>query len=596
MSIHSSYNPFSDCSLRQHPAYELPHALHLPTDSEVIQTRAKVAEREAQIKVLKAKIADLTAALRRDASVPTLRALMDDTYHPTLAEEVMTYSPMAFREAEAVVEAKVADLNAQLRILQQENSRAAGFIPCFPVEILAEIFHLCTDWRGDSLFVLTRVCRAWHGILLAMPNIWKHVLRLATGTPVDKVRFLLERRGIQSLDVEINTDLDERERDHFDIIGSQRYAGLALAADAADRWRHLTITTFATAGRYRQVIKFRGPMDALESLRITNLCESGVVFNQLLDVVGSSSHSKIKHMELMSPNAFYYFAQPQSISIFHRLHTFKADGGHMQSEVDILPSFQNLEDLDIRRVRLPWYSVETDLPLIRTLKRIKLDRSSVGWMAHREFSNVAECTIIRPQDLDAIYQGFSLSACTHFTYDGLRPYMLSYVNLPHLISLYVKNDVWSPRQGSRDLATMWTTHLSQWKRIKVLHLDTQCYDESLVLMLSTLRCLEELELGVKRPTGLGRMFFMSLMATRSKSSRWNVRLCPGLQRLRLRYRRWIRNGEEDKVTGLLVQIGVSRRKTSMPLRNLHIWLGTDDAEGIDLNWFVVELLCREKWY
>ena len=262
--------------MRQHPAYELPHAPHLPTGPEVIQTRARVAELEAQIDVLEAKITFLTAALHRDASVPALRALVDDTYHPTLAEEVMAYSSGAFEEAEAAVKAKVADLNAQLHILR---SKAAGSIHCLPVEILAEIFYISIDCNGYSPFVLTPVCRAWRGVLLAMPNIWKHVLRLATGTPVVKVRFFLERRGIQSLDLEINTDLYERSWNHLDFLPSERDAGLALAADAADRWRHLTITTFSSAVHYRQVIKFCGPMDALESLRITNFCESGVVFN-----------------------------------------------------------------------------------------------------------------------------------------------------------------------------------------------------------------------------------------------------------------------------------------------------------------------------
>ena len=85
-------------------------------------------------------------------------------------------------------------------------------------------------------------------------------------------------------------------------------------------------------------------------------------------------------------------------------------------------------------------------------------------------------------------------------------------------------------------------------------------------------------LGVERPNALGRKFFTKLMARRLEASTdpvWIAFLCPNLQTLEIRYRRWCRQSETGEATGVLRQVVDSRRRTSTPLRSLRIWYSMD---------------------
>ena len=125
------------------------------------------------------------------------------------------------------------------------------------------------------------------------------------------------------------------------------------------------------------------------------------MFSQLLDVMWSSPHDKLTDMEL----AVYHLAQPHFATIFCSLIIYKADICEMRTEVSILTQFQQLEALEAYRLRLPTYAVETDLPLVRTLKRMKIKTVSVQWMAEHTFTNLDECTIIWPHYPETLAPG-----------------------------------------------------------------------------------------------------------------------------------------------------------------------------------------------
>ena len=61
----------------------------------------------------------------------------------------------------------------------------------------------------------------------------------------------------------------------------------------------------------------------------------------------------------------------------------------MRTEVDIHTHFEQLETLEAFRLRVPTYTIETDLPLVRTLKRMKIKTVSVQWVAGRSFPESA---------------------------------------------------------------------------------------------------------------------------------------------------------------------------------------------------------------
>ena len=579
--------PFA--SICRHP-FDL---YHFPMDTEKNQTRAKVAERDAQINALEMKIRDLRTTFEGESQKKSaaLQPLMDHLYGQRLniQKEIVDHwnaFSAEHHEARAVMTAKVTDLELQIHILKQENSNTVSFLaPIWrlPAEILAEIFVLSIHIHAQSPLDLMHVCRFWRSVVLGMPRIWS-TIRLSTWTNPSKTAFILEQTRAIPLDVEINTCTGELTVS--DGVGATLYASLEMAAKEARRWRTLTITGFphktdidAYSSRMKPTFMFDGPMDALQSFKIKTVCEDTNVFGHLLDVVGSSSHENLTDMELSSPNAIHHLAQPHFANIFHRLVTFKADVRKMRTKVDILTHFEQLETLEAHFLRLPTYTVETNLPLIRTLRRVKITAVSVQWMAGRTFPNMEECVIIFPRYPETLAHGggIDLPICTQFTYEYHTINVLPNFRIPKLDTLTIRNDTRNKLIGSTQLAAIWSGVIGEIPPLKprVLHLDAHCHGQYLINALGMLPGLEELYLGVVRPDGLGKKFFAALGAEEGRSSH----LCPNLRTFGIRYRHWIRDGEHDEITPLLHRIIESRHKDGAPLQSVKFWATKDTPDG-----------------
>ncbi len=540
--------------------------------------------------------------------VAGLRSTLDDLHSQILAlQKQMADCWIAFlakrQKGEAAVTAEVTDLEKRIHVLNQENSKVASFlapIRRLPVEMLAEIFTTSIACHAHSRLELMRACRSWRAMVLTMPCI-RSDIRLCTWTKADKIDFILERTGVNPLDVEVDTSVEMLKM--VDTTAFSQYAGLELAAKTAKRWRSLTVKAFpnqldidAHSTPEKPAFVFSGPMDDLQSFKIKTICEDSAVFNQLIDVVGNSSHHKLTDMELSSPNSIYMLSQPQFASVFRRLVTFKVDVREMRTEVDILAQFEHLETLEAHRLRLPHYHTDVDLPLVRTLKWMKIKTVSVQWMAGRTFPNMEDCTIIWPHYPESLGPGggVDLPACTRFTYDDHIIDTLPNFRIPKLDKLIVLNEAWNKKlivlneawnkpRGSTQLAAVWNGAAGQVAPLKsrVLHLDTQCYEQHLINALTMLPELEELHLGVVRPDGLGKKFFCALQAKKGRSSRSVMSAThtspfyPLLKTFGIRYRRWIR---EDETTPPLRQFVESRQKTDTPLQSLKFWPTKETAE------------------
>jgi len=588
--------------------YEQPHPLHTPTDTETNQTKDEVAKREVQIEALNAKIRDLRAKLDAESheKVAELRPIMDYLHDQILViQKQMADAWNAFtterQQAEAVVTAKVTDLEVQIHILKEENSKAAcplALIRRLPVEMLAEIFTLCISCHTHSPLELMRVCRSWRAVVLTTPPIWSD-LRLGTWSKTENVESILGRIEVGPLDVEIDTGIDMSKV--VDANEVRRYAGLELAATEAKRWRNLLdIDTHSTPET--PAIVFNGLIDELESFKITKICEDSVVFSQLLDVVGSSSHGEPTDMELTSPSAIYHLAQPQFASTFRSLVALKVDICEMRTEVDILAQFQQLEALEAYGLQIPTYTLHTDLPVVRTLKRMKIKSVSVQWMAGRTFPNMEDCTITWPHypEMLALGGGVDLPLCTHFMYCDHITDTLTNFRIPKLDTLIVRNEAWNKPRGSMQLAAVWNGTAGQAPPLKprVLHLDTQCHDRHLINALSMLSELEELRLGVARPDGLGKEFFSALQAKGEKNSPSGAThvatVCPVLKAFGIRYRCWIRDDEGDEITPLLRMIIESRQKTDTPLQSFKFWPTKETPEEGAAELCIVDNMFKTK--
>jgi len=476
-----------------------------------------------------------------------------------------------------------------------------GPIGRLPAEILAEIFLVATIVYKCSALRLMRVCRSWRSVLLTTSRIWSTII-VRTQTKADFLEFLLERTRRVTLDVEIDTDSDSISDP------GRSFTSLAMVSETSARWRNLTIHSFPKETDLINPwvlgtgLPFEGPMDALESLRITGPCEMSTALSKLIDLVRCSKGSQFTTLELSTCDALYHFAEPPS-SHFRYLRSFKVDLAEMKDALDILPQFERLEHLYAHRLQLPLYSETTHLPLLRTLKRLFLKCTSVQWMQGRSFSKLIECTIIWPHFPEALLSRgpVNLPVCTEFTYDDHLLQPLTAFNLPSVDKLVIRNEAWNRPRGSQQLGFIWgpNIHVPVGKFLspRVLHLDTQCYDQHLISALKMLPEVEELVLGLVRPDALGKKFLLSMLAKKGRegstsantigheglsvtrgSQAWIATLCPHLKVLGLKYRRWLRDHEADEISPILRRVVETRAKSATPLQSFRFWPTKDTAD------------------
>jgi hypothetical protein len=496
----------------------------------------------------------------------------------------------------------IVDIERKISALEQENNYALSlFAPIhhLPVELLSEILMLAVTEYGCSALQLTHICRSWRLVLLTLSRIWSK-LDVRTWTSTEKIECLLERTRRVTLDVEIDSGPDAME------CICRAYAALVILAGTSVRWRNLTIHSLPKEEELQELeasgtpLIFNGPLESLESFKITRPCEMNTALGNLIDLIRNVENSKLTVLELSSSCTLYRFAGASS-TIFRFLRVFKVDFAEMNDTLDILPHFQCLEDMYTHRLHLPLYSHTTHLPLLRTLKHLFLKSTSVQWMSNRTFSKLVECTIIWPHFPETLLgqSGVDLPVCTTFIYDDHLLQPLEAFNLPSVDKLVIRNEAWNRPRGSQQLSFIWgpSVLIERVLRPRILHLDTQCYDQPLITALKIIPQIEELILGLVRPDALGKKFLLAMLAKkgRGKPQRinhdgdegisgscsgplWTASLCPSLRVFGLKYRRWLREYENDDLTPLFLKIIETRSKSETPLQSFKFWPTKDTPE------------------
>jgi hypothetical protein len=568
--------------------------------------------RETEIACLNKWISERQEHLRKlqEKELEVLRPLLDQL-HANICEiqremaRLWTEYTARMSAAQEVAQAEVAGLQKRVEFLEGENSKSQSFlapIRRLPTELLAEIFVIAITCHGQKPFDMIRVCRTWRATIFGMARIWSR-LTLRPSTTQEYVEFIAERTKQVSLEVEISSNKTSH-LSHSSREEEKPYIGMALALKTMSRWRAVDVVAFPgeadfirAAEKGESAMDFVRPLEKLEVFKITGLCEMSAPFSQFLDTVTKTSTEKLTHVEIASPNVIWFLSSPCYRPFFSRLRRFKVDVREMKEPADILPYFENLEELEAYRLHLPAYPHDMDLPIVRTLKRMNIKIVPVQWMSGRTFPVLEDCTIVWPHHPETLrlYGGVDLPACTQFTYDDHLIEPISDFRLPRLHKMVVRNEAWNKPRGSTQLASVWgETTNSKWLRPRVLHLDTQCHDQHLINALQLLPDLEELVLGLVRPDGLGKKFFNGMVARRTKgvsspssgsaqpngasSNHLVAPLVPKLKVFGMRYRRWIREKEKDEITPLLEKIIQSREKTEVPLQCVKFWPTKDTPE------------------
>ena len=573
-------------------------------------------QREAEIASFKEKIIQLQETLRnmQEKELETLRPVMDELHSKICAiqhEMASLWTDYTGRMSKASenTQQQITELQKQIESLEEKNSSSkSSLVPIrrLPTELLTAIFEIVVECYDKNPFAMMRVCRSWRATVLGMARVWSR-FTVRPWTSQEQMDFVMERTKQVPLDIVLNLNPSGYSFIHS-TKATEEYRGLAVAVATMPRWRILTVAAFpgesdvaTSLGEGGFPVTLSGSLEQLEAFKITGFCEPSAPFNRLLETVATSTTEQLTYIEVATPNALWFLASPNYRSLFSRLRHFKVDVREMRDPADILPYFENLEVLEAYRLHLPTYHHDVDLPIVRTLRRMSIKIVCVQWMSGRTFTALEDCTIIWPHHPETLCLrgGVDLPVCTRFTYDDHLIEPMSEFRVPKLDRMVVRNEAWNKPRGSAQLASVWSELANpRWLRPRVLHLDTQCYDQHLIDALQLHPDLEELVLGLVRPDGLGKKFFNNMVARRLKGASSSsdssspgaqpngasddllvVPLVPKLKSFGIRYRRWIRKDEKDEIRPLLEKIIRSREKTEVPLQSVKFWPTKDTPEG-----------------
>ena len=425
-----------------------------------------------------------------------------------------------------------------------------------PIELLALVFSLIPDEQNQKIDTLVRTCRRWKEIV---SSIWAP-LKLATWTSFDEVKDTLEgSNGLFSITIDPTGDAADCPRGAVEV---ERYAALMLAVSTSTvRWKTLDILSLPDPnqtndffGEQRAVIRIE-PMNHLRSFSIPIRHDTSQFLDLLLPSVGATTSFQLTDMQLCSVQAMLYLTQPRCAHVFNYLTSFKCFLPRMDNVFDILPQFWQLEILDVSGLCFLAYASDVELPLTKTLRQMSLRAGHIGWMNHRKFTQLESCTIISPLTLDAT-PITSLPLCTELYYQGPQVDIIQGLHIPSIHTLTLHSSQWSKLRGNDQLFRIWKSRLAEGLvHLTFLHLHLTCSDAQLASALCSVPNLKELVLHLDRPTALGSQFFMGFLPSSLRSKgpyKWPrsrgegpLQVCPSLEIMGLKYRRWFRSGESN---------------------------------------------------
>ena len=282
-------------------------------------------------------------------------------------------------------------------------------------------------------------------------------------------------------------------------------------------------------------------------------------------------------MHLCSAQALLYFVQPHCAHVFNSLTSFRCSLRRLGDTIDILPHLWVLELLDVSHICFPTYGPDVELPFTKTLRKMSLHGVRIGWMNHRKFPQLESCTIVSPPPSD-VTPIASLPLCMDFHFEGPRVDIIENLHIPAIHTLTLYSPQWGKPRGNLQFFRLYGAVRNEgFARLISLHLDLTCSTRLLLGALCFMVELKELVLKLGHPTVPGRRFFIGLLpqSMQGDCGHEGVRtgesplcVCPSLEVLGLKYRRWLRSSESNNMLLLVAMVSVKRK----PGRGLKIWV------------------------
>jgi hypothetical protein len=133
--------------------------------------------------------------------------------------------------------------------------------------------------------------------------------------------------------------------------------------------------------------------------------------------------------------------------------------------LNVLPSFHELRELTLSRVRVP--PIDVDLPLLHTLRKLSLRSSTLAWMDGLVFTQLQRFSVDELGWPDTFKQKVGMPACIHveFNHDRLKtlPILQSNFHLPLLITFQLGKEWGHSDYDKRGISALQQIHAKELK-------------------------------------------------------------------------------------------------------------------------------------
>ena len=488
----------------------------------------------------------------------------------------------------------------------------ANINTCLPIELLREVFLYCFEVNQMKSGHLAAVCRHWRSVITTISHLWS-TLRVGTRTSRGQVSTWLQRAYPKK--VVIDTERDRESP--TGATGAPAFAVLRSALRSAlkftDEWRELTISSFPPEDSTSRLgIRAASPMNVLEVLHIAPGCMESPSFSHLLNLV--PVEAPLRELKLHALFSSAYFLQPRWFPVLQNLTVLIVSGRGIHEPFDLLPTFTQLQIFEADRLRLPFYEPITNLPLLCTLRKLRLRACSVQWMAGRQFPYLEECAILLPRHWEVIQQHeVQFPSCKRLSYYGHPMTTARYFYVPKMRSMELTSHDCNDQRAYHHLR-----HLCRVDRriskLTILHLTFQCSEQVLIKVLKYLVTLQELVLSIAHPSPSWQNFLESLAASPStnewpvwdlrardyqnhrqwekwcSSQNWHANVLPHLKFLGIRCPKGFSQSECIENSQLFRLVGWTRLHLTPPLEHLKVWEGKGSMDDIVVDYISTDYL------
>ena len=490
-----------------------------------------------------------------------------------------------------------------------------------PMELLREIFLYCIEGNQMKSGQLASVCRHWRSVIISIASLWS-TLRVETWTETERVATWLQRAHPKKVVIDIQGHYQNPSFSPFTafqdalISASQQpgltpsFSALRDALESAGQWQALTISSLLHEELVcRPYFQAASPMHVLKMLHVAAECVHAPLLTHVLNLVPTDA--PLSDLRLYSSFASFYFLQPHWFPALQNLTVLIVNGKDMDAQFELLPNFTQLQIFEADHLPLPMYELNTNLPLLCTLQKLRLRASSVQWMAGRQFPCLEECAILLPHHWEAVHQHeVELPSCKKLTYHGYPTTTVQYFLVPKMRVMDLRSHDCRGQRVFQHLQHLCTVD-GRISKLTTLHLTFQCSEQAIVKILRFLGLLQELVLSIAYPSSSWQRFLGSLAAKPStkdwpkwvswdhwqrerwcSSQNWHTDVLPHLKYLGIQCPKGFSQYECLDNSPLLRLVGWTRSLLTPPLEHLEVWEGRGTANDIVVDYISAGYLDR----